>query len=364
MTDDEYMRAALSLARRGLGETAPNPTVGCVIVNEGRVVGRGRTGPGGRPHAETEALAMAGDRATGATAYVSLEPCAHHGRTPPCADALAAAGIARVVIACRDPDPRVDGAGIARLQAAGIAVVEGVRAAEAMALNAGFFARIGQGRPMVTLKLATSLDGRIATKGGDSQWITGEASRRTAHALRGSHDAVMIGVGTALTDDPELTCRIDAYRDAPMTRVIVDSHLRLPLSGRLARGAAAHPLWILHRSGADPARIEAFGTIGARLIEVAPAEIGVDPAAALRALGEAGLTRVLVEGGGTLAASLLRAGLVDDIAWFTAPLVIGGDGVAAVAGFGVTALAEAIRFAHDATRASGGDRLTTYRRLD
>jgi len=364
MTDADFMRSALSLARRGLGETAPNPSVGCVVVRQGRVVGRGRTGPGGRPHAETEALAMAGDRARGATAYVSLEPCAHQGRTPPCADALVAAGIARVVIACRDPDPRVDGAGIARLRAAGVEVVEGVGGAEASAFNAGFFARIGQGRPVVTLKLATSMDGRIATKGGDSQWITGEASRRAAHALRGAHDAVMIGVGTALADDPELTCRIDGFRDAPMIRVVVDSHLRLPLGGRLARGAAEHPLWILHRSGADSARIEAFGTIGARLIEVPAAEIGVEPAAALLALGEAGLTRVLVEGGGTLAASLLRAGLVDEIAWFTAPLVIGGDGVAAVSGFGVSALVEVRRFAHQASRASGSDRVARYRRLD
>ncbi|HQT72519.1 MAG TPA: bifunctional diaminohydroxyphosphoribosylaminopyrimidine deaminase/5-amino-6-(5-phosphoribosylamino)uracil reductase RibD, partial [Acidiphilium sp.] len=216
MDDLAPMRSALALARRGLGETAPNPSVGCVILRDGVVVGRGRTAPGGRPHAETEALAMAGEAARGATAYVTLEPCAHHGRTPPCADALIAAGIARVVIAMADPDPRTDGAGIARLRAAGIEVVEGVGAAEAAEINAGFTLRLRAGRPLVTLKLATSLDGQIATRTGESQWITGAAARQLGHALRGTHDAVMVGVGTVLADDPELTCRIEGFRTTPL----------------------------------------------------------------------------------------------------------------------------------------------------
>ncbi|MGC9270158.1 bifunctional diaminohydroxyphosphoribosylaminopyrimidine deaminase/5-amino-6-(5-phosphoribosylamino)uracil reductase RibD, partial [Acidiphilium sp.] len=362
--DAEYMTAAIALARRGLGETAPNPSVGCVIVREGRVVGRGRTAIGGRPHAETRALAIAGAAARGATAYVSLEPCAHHGHTPPCARALIDAGVARVVVAARDPDPRVNGAGIAMLRAAGIEVVEGIGTAAAAAVNEGFVSVITRGWPVVTLKLATSLDGRIATRTGDSQWITGEASRRTAHALRGSHDAVMVGVGTALADDPELTCRIDGFRVAPLIRIVMDSHLRLPLSGRLARGAGEHPLWIIHRDGVDPARHEAFAALGARLFAVPVAEIGVDPGATLRALGAAGVTRVLVEGGSALAASLLRADLVDRVAWFTAPMVIGGDGVAAVAGFGVAELAAAKRLTMLSAQDSGADRLGYYRRQD
>ncbi|MCW8305460.1 bifunctional diaminohydroxyphosphoribosylaminopyrimidine deaminase/5-amino-6-(5-phosphoribosylamino)uracil reductase RibD [Acidiphilium sp. PA] len=364
MTDADCMAAAIGLARRGLGETAPNPSVGCVVVNAGIVVGRGRTAPGGRPHAETQALAMAGAAARGATVHVTLEPCAHHGRTPPCAQALIDAGVARVVVAMRDPNPRVNGAGLAMLRAAGIAVTEGIGLPAALAVNAGFVSLIEHGRPAVTLKLATSLDGRIATRTGDSQWITGDASRRTAHALRGAHDAVMIGVGTALADDPELTCRIDGFRAAPLIRIVVDSHLRLPLNSRLARGADTHPLWIIHRDGADPARHDAFAALGARLFAVPAAETGVDPLAALRALGAAGITRLLVEGGGSLAASLLRADLVDQIAWFTAPLVIGGDGIAAIAGFGVAALAAAKRLTMLSANASGADRLATYRRQD
>ena len=199
--DLAHMRAALALARRGLGNTWPNPAVGCVIVNEGRVVGRGWTQRGGRPHAETEALARAGSAATGATAYVTLEPCSHHGKTPPCAEALIGARIARVVAAVEDPDPRVSGAGIARLRDAGVEVETGLCAEEAAELNAGFFCRVTHGRPLVTLKLATSLDGRIATANGESRWITGPAARERAHLLRATHDAVLVGTGTAFADD-------------------------------------------------------------------------------------------------------------------------------------------------------------------
>ena len=199
--DRVHMRAALALARRGLGNTWPNPSVGCVIVREGRVVGRGVTTPGGRPHAEPVALERAGNAARGATAYVTLEPCCHWGRTPPCADALIEAGVARVVIGTRDPDPRVDGAGIARLQAAGVLVTEAVLQYDARELIAGFALRLNAGRPLVTLKLASTLDGRIATASGESRWISGEPARRAAHALRGRHDAVMVGSGTVLADD-------------------------------------------------------------------------------------------------------------------------------------------------------------------
>lgn len=358
------MRAALALARRGLGSTWPNPSVGCVLVRDGRVVGRGVTAPGGRPHAEVAALAAAGELARGATSYVTLEPCSHHGQTPPCADALVAAGVARVVVACGDPDRRVDGAGITRLRAAGVEVVVGTMAAEARSLQAGFLTRIGLGRPMVTLKLASTLDGRIATRTGESQWITGPEARRAAHALRGQHDAVLAGVGTIQADDPELTCRISGYRKTPDLRIVVDSGLRTRPTARVVSTAAAVPTWFLHRPGADPELMMLLNAAGARLIEVAGAEHGVDLAAGMQALGDAGLTRVLVEGGARIAGALLRAGLVDRIAWFHAPAVMGGDGWPAAQAFGTAALAGMPRFRRVNSRPIGDDMLTELTRYE
>ncbi len=355
------MRSALALGRRGIGNTWPNPSVGCVVVNNGRVAGRAVTAPGGRPHAEPAALDMAGTTAArGATAYVTLEPCCHWGRTPPCTDALINAGVARVVIATRDPDPRVDGAGIARLRAAGIAVDEGVLRDEADELVAGFRARVRIGRPLVTLKLASTLDGRIATRSGESRWITGEAARRAAHALRGRHDAVLVGVGTVLADDPALSCRLPGYRANPVVRVVADSHLRTPLTATLVATAAAAPTWMLIRDGTDRERRHAFAELGVTLIEVAGAETGVDPIAALNALGDAGLTRILVEGGAQLAASLLRADLVDRIAWFHAPAVMGGDAWPAVQAFGIAHLAAMPRFTRVGYTALGDDMLSEF----
>ena len=339
MSDAAHMRAALALARRGLGLTAPNPAVGCVIVREGRVVARGVTAPGGRPHAETIALAMAGAAARGATAYVTLEPCAHHGKSPPCAEALVEAGIARVVVATRDPDPRVDGAGIARLRAAGVVVEEGLLGPEATTLNEGFFATVTLNRPMVTLKLASTLDGRIATHAGESRWITGEAARRVAHLLRYRHDAVMIGVGTAMTDNPDLTCRLPGMEEPAKVRVVVDSHLRTPLTARLLATASRIPTWFLARHDADAGRRRGMEQAGAMVISVPGNEAGVDLAAGLAALGERGVTRVLAEGGAGLAAGLLRAGLADRLAWFHAPAVMGGDGFPASAPLGTELLA-------------------------
>lgn len=358
------MRAALALARRGIGNTWPNPSVGCVVVNAGRVVGRAVTAPGGRPHAEPAALEAAGGAARGATAYVTLEPCCHWGRTPPCTDALVASGVARVVIATRDPDPRVDGAGIARLRAAGLDVTEGVLQAEADELAAGFRLRLREGRPLVTLKLASTLDGRIATRGGESRWITGEAARKAAHALRGRNDAVMVGVGTVLSDDPELTCRIAAFRPNPVVRVVADSHLRTPLTSRLVRTADDSPTWLLARPDADPERRRGFLDAGARLIEVPAGSVGVDTDKALRALGEAGITRVLVEGGAQLAAALLRAGLVDRIAWFHAPSILGADGWPAVQGFGIGHLDDMPRYVRIGETPLGHDMLTELARRD
>ena len=358
------MRAALALARRGIGNTWPNPSVGCVVVNDGRVVGRAVTAPGGRPHAEPAALEAAADAARGGTAYVTLEPCCHWGRTPPCTDALIASGIARVVIATRDPDPRVDGAGIARLRAAGLQVEEGVLRSDADELAAGFRLRVREGRPLVTLKLASTLDGRIATRGGESRWITGEAARKAAHALRGRNDAVLVGVGTVLADDPELTCRIPGYRPNPVIRVVADSHLRTSLTSRLVRTADDSPTWMLIRPDADTERRRGFMDAGVRLIEVSGGSVGVDAGKALLALGEAGITRVLVEGGAQLAAALLRAGLVDRIAWFHAPSILGADGWPAVQGFGITGLDEMPRYVRIGETPLGHDMLTEFARRE
>jgi diaminohydroxyphosphoribosylaminopyrimidine deaminase/5-amino-6-(5-phosphoribosylamino)uracil reductase len=357
-----FMRAAIALSRRALGTTWPNPAVGCVLVRDGAIVAQGFTQPSGRPHAEAQALRMAGEDARGATAYVTLEPCSHHGQTPPCAEALIAAGVARVVVAAGDPDPRVNGAGMARLRAAGIAVLEGVESAAAEVL-AGFFTRIHLGRPLVTLKLASTLDGRIATTTGESQWITATPARKAAHAMRGRHDAVLVGVGTVLTDDPDLTCRIEGFTPRQPVRVVVDTHLRTPLTCRVVATATQTPVWILHGPGADPDRIAAMTAAGVRCMAVAPGGVGVDPAAALAALGTAGLTRILAEGGASMAASLLRGGLVDRLAWFQAPAVLGGDGLPAVQAMGITELTGLHRFRRVAECAVGDDLLSEFTRI-
>ncbi len=355
------MRAALALARRGLGETAPNPSVGCVIVRDGRVVGRGRTQAGGRPHAETQALAAAGEAARGAAVYVTLEPCSHTGKTPPCAGALIAAGVRRVVVGAADPNPKVNGQGVAMLRQAGIDVTEGVLRPDCESVISGFAMVMKTGRPLVRLKLASTLDGRIATSTHESQWLTGEASRRAAHAMRGRHDAVLVGVGTVLADDPELTCRIEGFRATPLVRIVVDSHLRTPLMSKLVRGAATTPLWLLHRNGADAARKRALEQAGATLFELPGSAAGVNLPAALKLLAKHGLTRILAEGGGTLAAGLLRDSLVDRLAWFHAPGIIGGDGWPAAQAFGVTTLAGMPRFVPMAQERWGDDMLTTFR---
>lgn len=359
--DRRHMAHALGLARRGLGRVWPNPAVGCVIVNAGRVVGRGFTQPGGRPHAETGALAMAGAAARGATAFVTLEPCAHHGQTPPCAEALVAAGVARAVTALEDPDPRVAGRGHALLRAAGIEVAEGVLAAEARALQKGFLTRIAKGRPMVTLKLATSLDGRIATAQGESRWITGPEARARVHAMRAAHDAVMVGAGTARADDPMLTVRGLGIAHQPV-RIVAAHSLDLDPDGALGRSAPEVPLWLVHGPSAPaPDRTE-WTRAGARLIRVAEKDGVLDPRAILAALGKAGLTRVLVEGGGRFAAALLKAGVVDEIALFTAGLALGGDGWPALGALGLDTLAGAPRFRLTSVDRLGPDTLSLWSR--
>nr|WP_244442516.1 bifunctional diaminohydroxyphosphoribosylaminopyrimidine deaminase/5-amino-6-(5-phosphoribosylamino)uracil reductase RibD [Azospirillum lipoferum] len=366
-TDLRHMQAALSLAARGLGRTWPNPAVGCVLVRDGAVIGRGWTQPGGRPHAEAEALARVRDLpggAEGATAYVTLEPCNHYGKTPPCALALVESKVARVVVACQDPDPRVAGGGLARLRDAGIEVVTGVCEAEALALNEGFFNRITLGRPLVTLKVASTLDGRIATRTGESQWITGPTARAWGHRLRASHDAILVGIGTALADDPELTCRLPGLGDRSPVRVVVDSSLRLPPTAKLATGAKRIPTWVVTGPTPDSARLEALTALGVEVLPVAAGGDGrVDPAAALSTLAARGITRVLVEGGAAMAGALLRAGLVDRLEWFRAASLIGGDGLPAVAGFGVEALSAMPRLERTAVRSAGADLAESYRRI-
>jgi len=360
--DLDAMRAALALARRGLGAVWPNPAVGCVIVKNGRIAGRGWTQPGGRPHGETEALRRAGEAARGADAYVSLEPCCHWGRTPPCVDALVTAGVQRVVVALEDPDPRVAGEGLRRLRTAGLNVEVGLCAAEATEVNAGFLSRLRLGRPLVTLKFATSLDGRIATASGESQWITGPPARERAHALRANHDAIMVGTGTVIADDPQLTCRLPGLDHCSPVRVVIDRHLRIPPAARLVIDARRIPTWVLTLRSADPARRATFLANRITLIDVDPDSEGqVDLAAALRALGERGITRLLVEGGAGLMAAFLRARLVDRLVWVHAPLVIGGEGVPAIAGLDLAALADALAFERLSTETIGDDVLTTFR---
>jgi len=358
----DAMRAALTLARRGLGTVWPNPAVGCVILNDGRVVGRGWTQPGGRPHGETEALRRAGEAARGAVAHVSLEPCCHWGQTPPCVDALIAAGVRRVVVALEDPDPRVAGQGLRRLRAAGLDVDVGLCAEEAAELNAGFLSRLRLGRPLVTFKLATSLDGRIAIASGESQWITGPPARERAHALRASHDAIMVGTGTVVADDPQLTCRLPGLGHRSPVRVVIDRHLRIPPAARIIADAHLAPTWVVTLRSADPGRRAAFLANGVTLIDVDDdGEEQIDLAAALAALGERGITRLLVEGGARLAAAFFRARLVDRLVWVHAPLVIGGDGIPAIAGFDLAALADARAFERLSTETIGDDVLTTFR---
>lgn len=364
MDDASFMRSALALAQRGLGTAWPNPSVGCILVKDGEVVGRGWTQPGGRPHGETEALARAGEAARGATAYVSLEPCCHHGKTPPCADALIEAGIARAVVAIQDPDPRVSGRGLARLRGAGMPVETGLGSEAAREVNAGFLMRVAAGRPLVTLKLAASLDGRIATARGESQWITGAAARDRAHLLRAKHDAVMVGVGTVVADDPLLTCRLPGLERRSPVRIVVDGGLRTPLTAKLVAEARKVPTWIIHRRGADPARRQALCDCGVEAIEVpVSSELEIDLGAAFAELARRGLTRVLVEGGAQLAGALLEEDLVDRLAWFRAPLLIGGDGLPSVQAFGIEALAAAPKFKRLSLEAIGEDVLETLTRV-
>ena len=361
-TDQRFMAHALSLGARGLGRTWPNPAVGCVIVQGTRIVGRGWTQPGGRPHAEVMALRQSGPHASGATAYVTLEPCAHHGQTGPCADALIAAGITRVVTALTDPDPRVCGKGHAVLRAAGIDVTEGVLKDQARTANAGFLKRVTQGLPFVTLKLATTLDGRIATSEGQSRWITSPQSRRAVHALRLNHDAVLIGAGTARADDPDLTVRALGITHQPI-RIVIDARLNHAPQSRLGQTAKTNPVWLCHTHQAPESAREEWAHTGATLIECASEATQVNLTDALQRLASLGLTRILCEGVAALAASLINARLVDDLITFTGAKLIGAGGHPAIGQLAGAPLKDLPQLTLISTRQIGPDAMSHWRML-
>jgi len=339
--DQEYMRLALDLAVRARGRTSPNPMVGAVVIRGGKIVGRGFHARAGLPHAEIEALREAGENARGATLYVSLEPCCHHGRTGPCTEAVIAAGVRRVVIAMRDPNPKVAGKGVARLREAGIEVVEDVLRDEAARVNEVFIKYITTGRPFVALKAAVSLDGRIATRTGDSRWITGPAAREYAHRLRDTYDAILVGLGTVLQDNPSLTTRlIDGGRDP--VRIVLDSMARLPVTARVLSGESPAPIVVATTDRASDARVAELERRGGWVIRCGGGPF-VDLEVLLRELAAREITSVLVEGGATVHASFLEAGLVDKLHWFVAPKIIGGvDAPGAVGGRGIDRVSEAL----------------------
>jgi diaminohydroxyphosphoribosylaminopyrimidine deaminase/5-amino-6-(5-phosphoribosylamino)uracil reductase len=351
------MARALELARRGLGRTHPNPSVGAVLVRNGRIVGEGTTAPAGGPHAEVRAIDQAGARARGADLYVTLEPCAHVGRTPPCVSALVPLGLRRVVIAMVDPNPRVRGRSVRRLRAAGVAVTVGVGAAEAAALMAGYRSWLLRGRPLVTLKLAATLDGRIAARSGDARWITGAAARRRAHELRDLHDAVLVGAGTVRADDPELTCRLPRGRN-PVRIVVGGARLDLPVRARVFDVGVA-PTWVVGPAGMDATAAARLRRRGVAVVAVPGRRGEIDPVGLVRTLAARGVTSVLVEGGARVAGDWLRAGLVDRIVWFVAPSLLGADGVAAVGPLGVTRAADALRLTDVGVARLGSDVVVT-----
>jgi diaminohydroxyphosphoribosylaminopyrimidine deaminase/5-amino-6-(5-phosphoribosylamino)uracil reductase len=355
VADARYMALALALGRRGLGRTWPNPAVGAVIVKDDVIIGRGWTQAGGRPHAEVEALRRAGEAARGATLYVSLEPCSHYGKSPPCADAVIAAGIARVVSALEDPNPEVAGAGHARLRAAGIAVDVGLGAEEARRDHAGHIRRMRDLRPQVLLKLAASADGKAGAAGRRPVAITGERVRDRVHLLRAQSDAIMIGSGTALSDDPILTCRLPGMAAYSPVRVVLAGALRLPLSSRLVQSAREVPLWVIAGAEASVAAKQRLEAAGVTVLAVPRAGARLDLAAILRLLAERGVSRLMVEAGPILAAALLDADLVDEAVLFSSAKVVGPDGIDALEGMPLTALTQSPRLKGFGSEAVGKD---------
>ncbi|GAB1716193.1 MAG: diaminohydroxyphosphoribosylaminopyrimidine deaminase / 5-amino-6-(5-phosphoribosylamino)uracil reductase [Nitrobacter sp.] len=362
--DLHFMQLALMLGRRGLGASAPNPAVGAVLVKDGVIVGRGWTQPGGRPHAEVEALRRAGEAARGATLYVTLEPCSHVGKTPPCADAVIAAGIARVVSAVEDPTPEVAGRGHARLRAAGISVDVGLCAVEAAQHHAGHFRRVRDKRPHVILKLAMSSDGKIGVAGGTPVAITGEAARARVHLLRAQCNAILVGIGTVLADDPLLTCRLPGMEARSPVRVVLDHALRIPHESRLIQSARGTPLWVMASDFAETAADLKLGAAGVQVVRVpvAAGAPGLDLAAVLRALSERGMTRLLVEGGARVASSFVASALVDEAWLLHGPDPIGDDGVPALGSLPLDTITQSQHYRLRASETLDQDTLMIYER--
>jgi diaminohydroxyphosphoribosylaminopyrimidine deaminase/5-amino-6-(5-phosphoribosylamino)uracil reductase len=365
--DRRFMELALTLGRRGQGCTWPNPAVGAVVVRDGVIVGRGWTQAGGRPHAEPEAIRRAGEAARGATLYVTLEPCSHTGKSPPCADAVIAAGIARVVSAIEDPNPEVAGQGHARLRAAGITVDIGLCAAEAAHDHAGHFRRIRDQRPHVILKLAVSSDDKIGAAGRNPIAISGEAARARVHLLRAQCDAILVGIGTVRADDPLLTCRLPGMEARSPVRVVLDRALRISGTSRLVHSVRETPLWVMTSELAEAPAAMKLGAAGAHVMRVATTTKpppGLDLAAVLHALAEQGITRLLVEGGARVASSFVAAGLVDEAWLLRGPDSIGADGVPALEALPLTSITQSPGFKVAASESLQNDTLTIYERVE
>ena len=362
--DQRYMQLALSLGRRGQGRTWPNPAVGAVVVKDGVIVGRGWTQPGGRPHAEPEALRRAGEAARGATLYVTLEPCSHFGKSPPCVDAVIAAGISRVVSAIEDPNPEVGGKGHAKLRSAGITIDVGLCAAEAAHDHAGHFRRIRDKRPHVVLKLAVSADDKIGTAGRKPIAITGEAARTRVHLLRARCDAILVGIGTVLSDDPLLTCRLPGMDKRSPVRVVLDNSLRIPGGSRLVKSAREVPLWVMASELADAPAVARLSAAGAQVMRVAPKKEGpgLDLFAVLRALSDKGVTRLMVEGGSRVASSFVAASLVDEVWLFRGDKAVGADGIAALDAMPLSEITRSPHFKLRASETLDQDTLAFYER--
>ena len=362
--DQRFMQLALTLGRRGQGRTWPNPAVGAVVVRDGVIVGRGWTQPGGRPHAELEALKHAGEAAGGAMLYVTLEPCSHVGKSPPCADAIIAAGIARVVSAIEDPNPEVAGQGHAKLRAAGISVDIGLGALDAARDHAGHFRRIRDKRPHVILKLAVSPDDKIGAAGRKPVAITGEAAKARVHLLRAQCDAILVGIGTVQADDPLLTCRLPGMEARSPVRVVLDRSLRIPGTSRLVHSARETPLWVMTSNLSEAPAAMKLGAAGAQVIRVATTSTpaGLDLVAVLHALSEKGITRLLVEGGARVASSFVASGLVDEVWLLRGAEAVGANGVAALDALPLTSITQSPAFRVRASESLQSDTLTIYER--
>lgn len=349
------MQIALELAEKGRGWTSPNPMVGAVVVKNGRIVGRGWHQKAGGPHAEVCAIADAGGQSRGATLYVTLEPCNHHGRTPPCTEAILAAGISRVVYAMADPNPEVAGGGGAYLASRGIRVQGGVLAAEAGRLNECFIKFVTTGRPFVVLKCAATLDGKIATRTGDSKWVTGPAARRHVHRLRHWMDAILVGINTVRSDDPSLTARLENEKTRDPARIVLDTRLSIDEEARVLRQSSPAETIIATAAEANPEKAGRLGNLGARVLRLPASKKGVDLEALVEALGQMRITSLLVEGGSRVSAAFLSAGLVDKICFFYAPKILGGDGIPICSGPGPRQMDEALRVADVTVKHFDGD---------